>query len=106
MTAKDHDNLLPLRIDTNTTPAAVSSDHKDFVFDKVLFDADALSSLQSIFASAEAVGTKSASVKFMITSQDEADLQSLGYSKEQIDRLKPQEAADIIQSMKNDQRAP
>jgi len=40
----------------------------------------------------------SASVKFMITIQDEADLQSLGFSKEQIYKLKPQEAEDILRS--------
>jgi hypothetical protein len=66
----------------------------------VLFDLDALSTLQSIFDSSEAVGSKSASVKFMITIQDVADLYSLGYSKEQIDQFKPQEAADILKAGK------
>ena len=74
------------------------NDNKDFVFDKVLFDIDALTALESIFNSSDSVGSKSVSVKFMITIQDENDLQILGYSKEQIDKLKPQEAADIIQA--------
>ena len=37
-----------------------------------------------------------ASVKFMITVQDEVDLRNLGYSQAQIDRFKPQEVADIL----------
>ena len=98
MTTKTTDNFLP--IPDNMTTSAVDNDHKDFVFDKVLFDIDALSSLQSIFNSAESVGSKSASVKFMITNQDETNLLILGYSKEQIDQLKPQEAEDILKSGK------
>ncbi len=96
MIHKATDNLLPIP-DNMTTPA-MNNDHKDFVFDKVLFDIDALSTLQTIFDSAESVGSKTASVKFMITLQDEADLRSLGYSKEQIDQLKPQDAEDILKS--------
>jgi hypothetical protein len=96
MTNKATDNLLPIPEINKTTSVAANNDHKDFVFDKVLFDIDALSSLQSIFDSADSVGTKSVSVKFMITLKDEADLRSLGYSKEQIDQLKPQEAEDIL----------
>lgn len=37
-----------------------------------------------------------ASVKFMITTQDEKELLALGYTQAQIDRLKPEEAADIL----------
>ena len=44
--------------------------------------------------------SKSASVKFMITNQEEKDLHSLGYSQEQIDSFKPQEAADILKALK------
>ncbi len=39
-----------------------------------------------------------ASVKFMITMQDEEGLRKLGYSQAQIDKIKPQEAMDILQS--------
>lgn len=42
--------------------------------------------------------SKTASVKFMLTMQDENNLRNLGYCKEHIDKMKPQEAADIIQS--------
>ena len=41
---------------------------------------------------------KTASVKFMITIQDENDLRDLGYSQAQIDKMKPQEARDLLQS--------
>ncbi len=43
---------------------------------------------------------KSASVKFMITRQEESALQKLGYSQEQIYRLKPHEAAKILKADK------
>jgi hypothetical protein len=63
-----------------------------------LFDSNALSALNSIDISMESIDQKSASIKFMLTIKDEADLKALGYSNEQIDRLKPQDAADIIKS--------
>jgi hypothetical protein len=37
-----------------------------------------------------------ASVKFMITRQDEISLRERGYSQAQIDRLRPQEVSDIL----------
>ena len=81
-----------------------SSNKNDVVFNKELFDANALSILGSVFNTScqdnfniEAC-TKSVSIKLMITLQDEADLKALGYSKKQIDQLKPQEADDIIQA--------
>lgn len=81
-----------------------SSNRNDVVFNKELFDTNALTILGSVFNTSyqdifdtEAC-SKSVSVKFMITIQDEADLKVLGYSKEQIGKLKPQEAANIIQS--------
>jgi hypothetical protein len=98
MTIKAADNILPLPLDNNKTNAAESNEHKEFVFNKVLFDTDALSALQSIFNSSDSVGSKSASVKFMITLQDETGLQNLGYSKEQIDQMKPQEAENILKA--------
>jgi hypothetical protein len=95
MTSKTIENLLPLPLDIES-PTITVNNPDDFVFDKVLFDIDALTALQSIFESVDSVDSKSASVKFMITIQDEADLQGLGYSREQIDKFKPQEAADIL----------
>lgn len=74
----------------------VKSENKEFVFYKVLFDTDALTTMESILNSS--AGSKPASVKFMITIQDKVDLENLGYSKEQIDKLKPQEAEDIIKA--------
>ena len=96
MTIKTTDGPLPL--DIKKPAAVVRNDNKDFVFEKVLFGIEALSALQSLSDSSDSVGSKSASVKFMITIQDEADLQNLGFSKEQIDKLKPQEAEDILKS--------
>lgn len=97
--------------------ATVGSTNDDFVFDQVKFDSVTVSDLQSIFkvfryenfdavlkdqpkdASVLEEGfSKSASVKFMITMKDEADLIKLGYNKAQIDSLKPQEAADILKA--------
>jgi hypothetical protein len=98
MTNKATDNILQIPQDIDKTNAAESNEHKEFVFNKVLFDTNALSALQSIFSSSDSVASKSASVKFMITLQDETDLLSLGYSKEQIDRLKPQEAENILKA--------
>lgn len=69
-----------------------------------IFDLSAVSILQGIFQPAtaeadtppQADGPATASVKFMITLQDENDLRNLGYSKVQIDKLKPEEAREII----------
>ena len=102
MTSKSIENLLPLTLDIKQPTATVSND-KDFVFDRVLFDTEALSVLQAVFSRSSqdntvAESSKSASVKFMITKQDETDLRRLGYNKAQIDMLKPQEALDIIQA--------
>lgn len=71
----------------------------------VMFDEQAISILQGVFnfpaepATAECF-SKTASVKFMITIQDESDLRNLGYSQEQIDKIKPQEAEDILKANK------
>lgn len=81
--------------------------------DVVFFSAEALSILQGVFSAPQEetesspeskeeppeeseAGAKTASVKFMITAQDEEELRRLGYAQAEIDRLKPQEAADII----------
>jgi hypothetical protein len=42
MTTKATVNLLPLQLDINKATACGSNDHKEFVFDKVLFDTNAL----------------------------------------------------------------
>lgn len=93
--------LMALSIDTKEV--AVCNTDDDFVFDQQLFDDEARLVLNSILSipsleKSDAEGpSKSVSIKFMVTMQDEADLQMLGYSKEQIDKLKPQEVADILQ---------
>jgi len=85
-------------LEENTLEIAFNNNDEGFVFDTAVFDSNALSALDSICKSLESVYQKTASVKFMITIQEEADLKELGYSKAQIDKLKPQEAANIIQS--------
>lgn len=67
----------------------------------VVFDTSAVSILQMMMdapggSALENASSKSASVKFMITIQDERDLAALGYGQEQINRLKPQEVEEII----------
>ncbi len=72
----------------------------------IIFNPGALSILQGIFSSPADEGCKpaieggatTASVKFMITRQDEKDLHDLGYSPERIAKMKPQEATEIIRS--------
>lgn len=104
MTTAFSENLLPLPLNTEKPSAIARNANKGFVFDKVMFDPEALSALQSVFnascqnSNASKGFTKTASVKFMITIQDESDLQELGYSKAQIYGLKPHEAADILQA--------
>ncbi len=44
--------------------------------------------------------SRTASVKFMITLQDGRDLLALGYCRSQIEKMKPQEAAEILLSGK------
>jgi hypothetical protein len=82
----------------------------------VKFDTNAVSILQSVFnvpeyehfnleantrlVTSEQNTSKSASIKFMLTSQDEKNLLNLGYSQTQIDKFKPQEAAEIIRAGK------
>jgi len=83
---------------------------KDIVFKKELYDTSALSILGSVLNTScqdnfdtEAC-TKSVSVKFMITLKDENELQNLGDSKEQRDKLKPQEAdvpMEMLESLSN-----
>jgi hypothetical protein len=63
---------------------------------------EAVSILRSIFQSPCAEGfdapVKAASVKFMITAQDEKELRELGYSQTEIDKIRPQDAADILKA--------
>jgi hypothetical protein len=73
----------------------------DYVFDSTLLGAKGVSVLESIFKSVADPSmveglANTASVKFMITKQDETELNRLGYSAAQINSIKPQEAADII----------
>jgi hypothetical protein len=101
--------VLEPNIDIPTSIASKASD--DAKHDQVIFDPKATSILPSLFSISDLEEinailnntnkesfSKTASVKFMITLQDERDLCRLGYSKEQIDKLKPQEAVDIIEA--------
>lgn len=73
--------------------------------ESVVFDEKAISILQAVFNCTGEPTTgeclsKTASVKFMITIQDEKDLRNLGYSQSQIDTIKPQEAEYILKANK------
>jgi hypothetical protein len=73
--------------------------------ESVLFNENAIAILQAVFNSSEKPAPeselpKTASVKFMITLQDEEDLRKLGYSQSQIDKIKPQEAEQILKAGK------
>ncbi len=69
-------------------------EHKHFVFDE-----SATSLIQALLSCpGEPSPATTASVKFMITLQDERDLLNLGYTQEQITKLTPREAMDIIQA--------
>lgn len=62
-----------------------------------VFDASSVTILQAVFAETETpITPKSVSIKFMITLQDENDLISLGYTLDQIRKMKPQDAEDKI----------
>lgn len=66
-----------------------------------IFNALSESFLQTLFSDSElAKPIKTASVKFMLTKQDERDLLRLGYSQEFIEKVRPQEAMNIIQAAK------
>jgi hypothetical protein len=76
---------------------------EDLGLESEMFDEKAVSILQAVFncsgeSATEDCFSKTASVKFMITMQDEKDLRNLGYSQSQIDKIKPQEAEDILKS--------
>ena len=80
-------------------------DDDNSISNLVMFNGNAISILQAVFnypeepAPAECV-SKKASMKFMLTMQDEKDLQNLGYSQAQINNIKPQEAEDILKANK------
>jgi hypothetical protein len=75
----------PLPLDIKKSKAKASKNNVDAVF-KDQIKVETISEEDS----------KSASVKFMITIQDEIELRNLGYSEAQIYQLKPQKAAEII----------
>lgn len=82
------------------TPAIDNSVTDGFTYDPGMLDTSTASMLLSIFDSSgdSEELSKTASVKFMITMQDEKELRDLGYSQTQIDTLKPQEAEDILRA--------
>ena len=91
----------PLELPLNTTRATAGNTNEEFVFNYAVFDTGTVSALQSVFNlpnTSEDCIPETASVKFMITMQDEKDLCTLGYSKELIDKLKPQEVLDILKT--------
>ncbi|MDD2540520.1 MAG: hypothetical protein PHH28_05675 [Desulfuromonadaceae bacterium] len=117
MIIKSAKKPLALEHSIDKSKTTVNNPNDNFVFDQTKFDSETASDLQSTFkafcyenfdevpkdqpkdASVLEEGfSKSARVKFMITKKDEADLRRLGYNKEQINKLKPQEAVDIIQA--------
>jgi hypothetical protein len=81
---------LPKNAETMLTPDAVS-------ILQSAFDACGNGGNEVVEQPVEAL-PKTASLKFMITLQDEKDLGDLGYSRQQIEKLKPQEAGEIIKT--------
>lgn len=75
-------------------------EQEDAANERLIFDAGAISVLQGIFSepTVEKTVSRTASVKFMITLQDEESLRELGYNQVQINKLTPQEAEAIIKS--------
>lgn len=102
MTAKSSETPQELSLQD---PAATGSDvNEGFVCNLEMLGANGISVLQSIcglvseeYATGERI-SKTASVKFMITMQDEKELCKLGYSQEQINKIKPQEVFEILQA--------
>lgn len=121
MVTKASENLPVLTPNIDEPPVTDGAAATDVGGEQGVFDARALSVLQSVFnfsgqesydatfsALANGLGSnesaaedgcaKTARVKFMITRQDEVGLRGLGYSQAQIDKLTPQEAHDILQA--------
>lgn len=82
------------------TPAEDNGVNDGFTYDPVMFDTTTASMLLSIFDKPDdsEERSKTASVKFMITMQDEKELTDLGYSQAQINNLKPQEVENILKA--------
>ena len=105
MIIKSTENLLSHALDREQIPAK-SGDANESSGCEMISNEEAASILRSIFKSSCAqdfnaafkAQEKAASVKFMITTQDEKDLRDLGYSQTQIDKIRPQEAADILKA--------
>ena len=105
MIIKSKENVPYQVLGIKPAPDNSSNRNDDIGRELGMFDAEAVSILQSVF---ECSGhgdvdkheglSKTARVKFMITIQDEIGLRNLGYSQAQIDKIKPQEAMDILQS--------
>ncbi len=119
MIIKSTDKLISREFGVVPTPAKVNNNNEDRGCELATFDASAASILLSVLECYDLedfgaafktpdetldnmvsdeceVCSKTASVKFMITMQDEKCLRNLGYSQSQIDKIKPQEAADIL----------
>lgn len=94
------------RIGTVQAPVKSSTTTGNGGNELMVFTEQAVSALQSVLtpsvSGADRTGgsgtAHTARVKFMITMQDEEDLRKLGYSQAEIDKIKPQEAMDILQA--------
>lgn len=95
---------IPQTLMVQDSAATDSVPNEGFFCNLEVLDANNISALQSIFGLVPeeiAVGeriSKTASVKFMITMQDEKDLRKLGYNQEQINKIKPHEVVEILQA--------
>jgi hypothetical protein len=79
----------------------------DIINNNLVLSPETICMLQSLFPGAggkanepamDADLPKTASVKFMITLEDEKNLGELGYSQAQIGKMKPNDAAEILQA--------
>jgi len=105
MIIKTTEKLLPLALYAEQTPAKSVENTEPSAVEPLVMDEATAAMLLSILGAnqGDAVGgfkaqDNTASVKFMITNHEEQELRQLGYGQEQIDRLKPQEAADILKA--------
>ena len=116
MIIKSTENLVPGPLGAEQTQAAGGEAPVSGGAEPIVLNSEAISILCSIFHNSGKVNpysiqplayppigpdrpeARTAGVKFMITGQDEKELRELGYSQAEIDRLKPQQAADILKA--------
>ena len=121
MTVKSKENSIAGLPEIGQPSDTGNQENSDFIFDLNMFDANSASVMLSAFngggnedfmleghkpgyttegmASNEGEAClKIAAVKFMITKHEENALLNMGYTQEQIYKLKPQEAAEILKA--------